>query len=674
MTTEEFVRLALPLATVLGCALVFGEIMRRFRQPAGVGEMVGGDRARPDHLRLVGPSLYAWLFLSSDHVTLVREASTKLGMLFFLFDAGLEVNLSDLRALGTRAVLIGLVGTLLPIAAGLALVDDRSIIQREADMTRRLVASVALVGLACAVVAAQDHAHSPIEKLGKVHFKTSCAAAAQPQFDRAVALLHSFEFSAAIAAFGATSKADPSCAMTEWGVALSRWGNPFGVGLRSAAQVQQGLAAVERARAIGPKTERERAYIDAVAKLYADATRVPQKARVEAYRDAMGTLAARYPDDTEAAIFHALSLTAAEDLADKTYASRLQAVGILEPLFAKLPDHPGLAHYIIHSYDVPALAPRALGAAERYAKIAPSAPHALHMPSHTFTRMGLWHQSIESNIASATEAREQHVTGEELHATDYQMYAYLQTAQDAQARRLLEALPEIRSRFDPSGPSGAAPPSAAFYAIAAIPARWALERGAWAEATRLEAKPSGLPYVDALTEFARAVGAARAGDLTTARAALTRLDALRGRQAEMNEPYWTEQIDIQRRSAAAWLAFAEGRTEEALAGIRAAADAEARTEKAAVTPGPLAPAREQLGEMLLAAKDAKAALAAFEATLVSEPNRFRALYGAAHAASRAGDNPRAERYFTQLVTMCARAVDPVRPELQEARAALARKQ
>ena len=541
-------------------------------------------------------------------------------------------------------------------------------------MPRLLLALLMLVALLWTVGVAQEqpHSHKASEKLGTVHFTTSCTAAAQPQFDRAVALLHSFEFGAAIAAFDATLKADPSCAMTQWGVALSRWGNPFGVGLRSATQVQQGLAAVERARALGAKTDRERAYIEAVAKLYADADRVPQRVRVEGYRDAMGRLAERYADDIEASIFHALSLTAAEDLSDKTYASRLRAVGILEPLYKKQPDHPGLAHYIIHSYDVPALAPRALDAAERYANIAPSAPHALHMPSHTFTRVGMWQQSIETNIASAAAARQQRVTGEELHATDYQMYAYLQTAQDADARRLLEALPEIASRFDPSAPSGAAPPAAAYYAIAAIPARWALERGAWAEAARLELRPSGLPYADALTEFARALGAARTGDVAGARAAIERLEALRVRESGMNEPYWTEQIEIQRRSASAWLAFAEGRTSEAIAEMRAAAEAEGRTEKAAVTPGPLAPAREQLGEMLLATKDVRGALKEFEATLRSEPNRFRALYGAARAAAQSGDTSAAKRYFTQLVTMCARVNAPVRPELQEARAAVSR--
>jgi len=526
-----------------------------------------------------------------------------------------------------------------------------------------LVVSVALPGKA------QQHVHPQSERLGTVHFATSCTETAQPQFDRAVALLHSFEFGAAIKAFDDTLTGDPSCAMTQWGIALSRWGNPFAVGVRPAAQLQQGRAAVERARSIGAKTERERAYIEAIAELYDQPDR-PQQARMEGYRDAMGQLSQRYRDDAEAAIFFALSLTAAEDLNDKTYASRLRAVAILEPLFQQQPEHPGLAHYIIHSYDVPPLASRALDAAQRYAQIAPSAPHALHMPSHTFTRVGLWQQSIDTNIQSAAVAKEQKATGEELHASDYQMYAFLQSAQDAAAKRLLDSLPEIAARFDPRAISSAAPPSAGYYAIAAIPARFALERGAWAEAARLEIRPSEIPYADALTEFARVLGAARSGDIAAARAGVERLEALRVREAALNEPYWTEQIRIERESAAAWVAFAEGRRDEALAQLRTAADAEDRTEKAAVTPGPLAPAREQLGEMLLEFGDNRGALAAFETTLTREPNRFRATYGAARAAARAGDSTAARKHFAELIRICARADEPGRAALQEARASV----
>ena len=542
-------------------------------------------------------------------------------------------------------------------------------------MSRALMLPSALLLLLSVSGAAQQRANEPPaqhEQLGTVRFVTSCSAAAQPQFDRSVALLHSFEFGAAVAGFEQTLTLDSSCAMAHWGIALSRWGNPFAVGIRSPQQVKAGLAAVQRAAALRAGTARERAYLDAVSKLYADASQRPQDARVEAYRDAMAQLVRAYPDDVEAAIFYALSLTAAEDLADKTYASRLQAVEILQPLFQKYSNHPGLAHYLIHSYDVPALAPRALDAAQRYAQIAPSAPHALHMPSHTFTRVGRWQASIDTNIASAAAARQQKATAEELHASDYQMYAYLQTAQDAAARQLLDSLPEIASRFDPTSIASAAPPSAGYYAIAAIPARWALERGAWAEAAKLELRPSDYPYADALTVFTRGFGAARSGDTAGARAALAELETLRTRQAAMNEAYWTQQIEIQRQSVTAWLEFTEGRASKAVAQLRAAADAEDRTEKAAVTPGPLAPAREQLAEMLLETKDASGALREFQATLVKEPNRFRTLYGAARAAAAADERELAERYFSALVTMCERASGPLRVELEHARNAIRR--
>jgi hypothetical protein len=534
--------------------------------------------------------------------------------------------------------------------------------------TRVAIWLLAVAGIAAPVLAQEhEHGNAPIEKLGTVHFQTSCSAAAQAPFDRAVALLHSFEFGAAIDAFHKTLAIDPGCAVAEWGIALSRWGNPFAVGDRGTEQLQQGRDAVEHGRAIGAGSERERAYIEAAAKLYTDFERVTQQRRVLDYRDAMAELSARYDTEGEASIFYALSLTASEDLADKTYASRLKAGAILEPLFARYPDHPGLAHYIIHSYDVPPLAPKALDAARRYATIAPSAPHALHMPSHTFTRVGLWEESIETNIASASAARRERAPSEELHATDYQMYAYLQTGQDTAARRLLDSVPDLLSRFSTNPTGSAAPPAAGAFAAAAIPARWALERRAWAEAARLEPHPSALPYADALTYFARALGAARTGDAAAARAAIVKLQELHDREAAAHETYWTGQIEIQRAAASAWLMLAEKRSREALAAMRSAADAEDRTEKAAVTPGPLAPARELLGEMLLETNRPADALKAFEATLEKEPNRFRAVYGAAKAASLSGDDASAARYYKQLLTICERADEPGRPELREAR-------
>jgi Tfp pilus assembly protein PilF len=520
--------------------------------------------------------------------------------------------------------------------------------------------------------AAQEHEHggAPGEKLGTVHFETSCSPAAAAPFDRAVALLHSFEFGTAIDAFGNTLSVDRTCAIAEWGIALSRWSNPFAVGDRPPAALKQGLEAIERGRAIGAKTERERAYLDAAAMLYTDTAQLPQRTRALAYRDAMAALTAKYQSDLEASIFYALSLTASEDLDDKTYASRLKAGAILEPLFAKYPDHPGLAHYIIHSYDVPPLAPKALDAARRYAAIAPSAPHALHMPSHTFTRVGSWQESIDTNIASASAARRERAASEELHATDYQMYAYLQTAQDSAARHIVDSLPDLIARFGANPTGSAAPPAAGAFAGAAIPARWALERGAWAEAAKLEPHASALPYADALTYFARALGSARIGDVAASRQAIASLQELRDREAAAHETYWTRQIEIQRDGASAWLMFAESRRPEAITAMRAAADAEDQTEKAAVTPGPLAPARELLGEMLLETDQPAQALKEFQATLGKDPNRFRALYGAAKAARLSGDRAAADRYFGQLLKTCERGDKPGRPELREAAAAV----
>jgi hypothetical protein len=516
----------------------------------------------------------------------------------------------------------------------------------------------------------QDHQHAlATEKLGTVAFATSCSAAAQPQFNRAVALLHSFEFLRAIDAFGATLTTDPSCAMAEWGIALSRWNNPFAVGIRPAGPLRQGRDAVARARTIGTKTERERAYVDAVSRLYADVETRDQGARVLAYRDAMATVAAAYPNDSEASIFYALSIAAAASPTDKTFAEQLKAGAMLEGFIARQPDHPGLAHYIIHSYDAPPLADRALEAARRYAKIAPSAPHALHMPSHTFTRLGYWEESIETNAASGAVAKAEGSVAEELHTMDYRAYAYLQTAQDRAARQLLDALPEVAARFDPEAIGSAAPGSAGVFALAAIPARYALERGAWAEAATLEPHPSGFPYTEALTYFARAIGAARLGDAATVRSSMEALQKIRDQLTAAKEGYWAQQAEIQRRAASAWLAFAERRGADAIAEMQAAATLEDSTEKAAVTPGPLAPARELLGEMLLELAQPAQARKEFEATLKKEPNRFRAVYGAARSAALAGDRAAARRYYEQLLKICERADKPGRAELATARQA-----
>ena len=521
---------------------------------------------------------------------------------------------------------------------------------------------------------APQHEHpAASEKLGTVSFTISCTPTAQVHFNRALALLHSFEFQRALDGFGATLQADPACGMAEWGIALSRWGNPFAIAERPAAVLQQGRSAIERAGSIGLKSPRERAYVDAVARLYAGEATTPRSARLAGYRDAMAAVSAAYPADREASIFYALALAAAAAPTDKTFADQRKAGAILERLIARQPDHPGLAHYIIHAYDAPPLAERALSAARRYARIAPSAPHALHMPSHTFTRLGQWQESIDTNLKSGEAARRDGATAEELHTMDYRVYAYLQTAQDDAARRLVDLLPEVRARFDPAAIGSAAPGSTGVFALAAIPARYALERGDWAAAARLDVHASAVPYADALTHFARALGAARTKDPATARAATAALEDIEHRLTGSNEAYWAEQTRIQRQAASAWAALAESHADEALAGMRAAAELEDATEKAAVTPGPLAPARELLGDMLLELGRAAEARREFEATLKREPNRFRAVHGAAVAAAAAGDRVAARRYEAQLVTICARGDAPGRPELTAARQSAGRR-
>jgi len=533
-------------------------------------------------------------------------------------------------------------------------------------MMRPLVLAIAALAVA-PLSAQQSHQHGDAGRLGTVTFANSCSAPVQPDFARGMALLHSFEFGEAMDAFAVVLKSDPSCGIALWATGVAQWSNPFSAALRPAAQLESGRATLQRAAVTGAQTARERDFISAAQSLYDRFESVDQPARVRAYRDAMARLSAKYPDDPEAAAFYALSLAAAANPADKAYTDLLKAGAILEKLWAAQPDHPGFPHYIIHSYDVPALAPRAVEAARRYAKIAPAAPHALHMPSHTFTRLGYWQDSIDTNILSAAAARKVNAIGEELHASDYQAYAYLQSGQDAAARRVVDSLTEIMSRRAPAVAS-AAPPPAGAYARAAIPARYALERGAWAEAAALEARATPFPYADALTWFARALGAARTRDLPAARAAVAELQKCVDRINQAQETYWLEQAEIQKLGASAWLALAEGKTDEALAAMRSAADREDRTEKAAISPGPLAPARELLGDMLLELKQPKAALAEYQKTMAKEPNRFRALAGAAAAAAQAGDRPAAQQYNRQLLTICPKADTPGRPELQAARA------
>jgi hypothetical protein len=505
---------------------------------------------------------------------------------------------------------------------------------------KRVSVAVAAVCLTLSARAAhpQDHAHphaAQTEKLGTVHFATSCSPSVAPQFDRAVALLHSFEFGASIRAFNEVLAADSTCAMAHWGLALSRWSNPMSAGNRSVAQLQQGSQAVDAAMRLGANaSERERGYINAVSKLYDDFEHKDQRTRIVAYEQAMGELVMQQPADTEAKIFYAISLTGAASPTDKTYANQLKAGSILEPLWVKQPNHPGIAHYIIHTYDYPALADKARAAARRYSSIAPSATHALHMPSHTFTRVGMWEESVDANNRSMKVALSSGSYSEALHASDYAMYAYLQMGKESEAKAILDGLPSVAARFDPNAITGAAPGLAGVFAIAAIPARWALERSAWAEAAALEPKASNYPYTEAMTYFARALGASHTADLARARSSIDSLASIQQRLTAKGEAYWAEQVAIQHLGARAWLALAEHRENDALTLMREAVAREDATEKSAVSPGPLAPARELLGDMLMALNRPSEAMVEYRATLKTEPNRRHALLRLRALASR----------------------------------------
>jgi hypothetical protein len=502
---------------------------------------------------------------------------------------------------------------------------------------------------------------------GTVHFATSCDKAVQDRFDHGVALLHSFWFSASIEAFKDVLGRDPTCAIAEWGIAMSEWGNPFTTS-RTPAVLAAGLAAITRAETIGPKTERERMYVAAAKLLYSDAGSIDERTRTIAYEQAMFRLTEAYPEDLEARAFYALAIGQDIDPTDKSFRQRLEAGAILERDFANRPDHPGLAHYIIHSYDVPSLAPRALVAARRYAIIAPDAPHALHMAAHTFTRLGLWQESIDANIRSAAAAaRDPNAAAEQLHALDYMVYAYLQTGQDRAALALLTGIDRIGSEIRVDVPGNAAPPSAGYYAMASIPARYAIERNMWSEAAALPPRDTPFAWVDAVTYFARGLGSARIGNLSDAAENLAILGHIRNELLEERDLYWSRQVEIQMMELGSLISLGEGKSQEALFTLRAAADAEDATDKSVITPGPLKPGRELLAETLLRLDRPAESLAEFERVMQKEPGRFHAIYGAALAASVSGDEAKAEIYYAQLIEVCARGDLPGRLELQAAR-------
>jgi hypothetical protein len=504
------------------------------------------------------------------------------------------------------------------------------------------------------------------QRLGTVHFETSCNEAAQRRFDRGMRYQHSFWYRASKEIFEDTLKADPQCAIAYWGIAMSLLLNPFGPPLP--ANLEHGLAALEKAKTISAKTPRENEFIAALAAFYTDYDKVDHRARLQAYLKAMEALAQHYPQDDEAQIYYALALDVAASPADKTYANQLKAAAILEGIFKRQPQHPGVAHYLIHSYDYPPIAEKGLDAATRYSKIAPTAPHAQHMPSHIFTRVGYWKESIAANSASVRAAKADKEYGDQLHGQDYMVYAYLQLAQDKNARAVVDEM-AASTAHNPDIPG-------ASFALAASPARYMVERGDWSGAAELQVRPSKYPHIVAITHFARALGALRSGKpdaakTDAAKADIAKLAELRDKLCEAKDAYWAEQVDIQYQIASAWLLLAEGKPDDALKAMSAAADAEDRTEKAPVTPGPVAPARELYGAMLLERGMTKEALAAFEATLKKEPHRLGATIGAAKAAEAMGDAGKAKQHYAAAVAL-AETADPVRPEIAAARAFMAK--
>jgi tetratricopeptide (TPR) repeat protein len=516
-----------------------------------------------------------------------------------------------------------------------------------------------LAGAALISLAQPAFGQSDDKTLGTVHFETSCTAEAQKLFDRGMLFQHSFWYRASQSVFEDVLKADPECGIADWGIAMSLLWNPHIP--PPAKNLAEGAAALAKARSIAVKTQRERDYIDALGAMCADYDKVDHRTRMQAYVKAMEQLAQRYPNDDEAQIYYALALNTSASPADKTYASQLKGAAILEVIARRQPQHPGVAHYLIHLYDYPAIAEKGLDAARRYARIAPAAAHALHMPSHIFTRVGYWKESIDSNVASQRVAKDAGDFHDPLHSMDYLVYAYLQLGQDAKAKAVVDDMTKVTGFTETFLPGP--------YALAISPARYAVERGDWKAASELEVRPSPLANVQAITHFARALGAARSGHPDDAKADIARLVELRDKLRDAKDGYWSEQVDIQRQVATAWVLYAEGQRDDALTAMSAAADAEDKTEKHPVTPGVPKPARELYGVMLLESGNAKEALAAFEATLKKEPNRLGAYAGAAKAAESGGDKAKARDYCEKIVAIAADA-DNTRTEVADARASL----
>lgn len=553
---------------------------------------------------------------------------------------------------------------------------------------------LAIVSVLAAILLGCSHAGTPsselsagdLRKSGTIHFTVTCRQEVKADFEAAVALLHSFFYEEARRRFLNIAQRDPSCAMAWWGVAMS-WYHPLWAP-PTPDDLKQGIEAVAKAKQIGARTEIEAGFIDAIDAFFnseekpAPAEVVSQSchgprihsARAVCFRQSMERLHSKHPEDLEVTVFTTLALLGTAPPTDKLYQNQLAATAVLEPLFERNPEHPGIAHYIIHAYDYPTLAAKGLEAARRYGEIAPWVPHALHMPSHIYTRLGMWEDSITSNLASSKAARDYAArfhngasNPDELHSLDYLEFAYLQTGQESRAREVVEQVGRI-TRFDPEKDFASA------YAAGAIPARWTLERRRWTEAAALELWHPDLlrafPFSESHIEFARAVGGARCGRVEVARRSLARLEELREALKEPKFQWWINQIEIQRLAASAWLAHAEGKDAEAEKLLREAAALEDKAGTHPVTPGQILPAREQLGDLLLEMGRPAKALAEYESSLQAFPNRFNGHFGAARAAEKTGKVDVARIHYRHLLEM-AKDGDGWVDELKAARAYLA---
>jgi hypothetical protein len=505
-------------------------------------------------------------------------------------------------------------------------------------------------------------------KYGIVHFPISCTPAAQGQFDLAVAMLHSFFYPETIKAFTKVAEIDPTCAMAYWGIAISQRPNPL-VPPFSAEALKHGYDAVEKGRSVRPKPQREADWLDALELFFKDPDKLDQATRGRLYSDAMERLYRKYPEDTEAAVFYALSLLETAKPSDTTYSNQLRAAAILEKVEVQRPNHPGVTHYLIHAYDYQSLAARGLPAANRYASLAPSAPHALHMPSHTYSMLGMWEESIKANqvaLAAANAYAAKYypdaTNPAALHSFDFMEYAYLQLGQDEQAKGIVDQAAAVKLVQFPG--------LSADNALAAVPARYALERAAWAEAAALEPRPGASAYAEAITYFVRAMGAMNTGSLDRARRDIARIEELQASyETKVDQKYWETQTQVMLEAASAWLTLRQGDTAKALARMRADADLDDSLEKSVAMENRLVPMRELLGYMLFEAGQPKQARAEFQISLKAKPNRFRGYYGAAKAAEAAGDHAAARGWYQKLV-MLTKSASTERAEVAEAKAFL----